>query len=78
MVTPLPYCTLSEVQAEIRNYDANINDKLVSAIERATAYIDEYCRKPISLLTGCRSLSACRPPALPENPYCFRSRSGNC
>lgn len=45
MATPLPYCTLSEVQAEIRNYDANINDKLISAIERATAYIDEYCRK---------------------------------
>lgn len=37
-----PYCSVAQVQAELRNTDAALNDALVRAINAASRYIDQY------------------------------------
>ena len=40
-----PYCSLSDVQDEIRNHSADIEDKLRTAINLASRRVDEHCNR---------------------------------
>jgi hypothetical protein len=40
-----PYCTLADVQAECRNSSTEFHDDLLAAINSASRYIDEHCRR---------------------------------
>lgn len=47
----IPYCSLLDVQVQIGNSKEEITELLVSCIEQATSFIDNYCKRswqPIS------------------------------